>query len=357
MTVKTPWIHSPKFDLAAIIAPSLVVTAIAVIFQKQLIGLSEAPLWLWILLVLGIDVAHVYSSLFRTYFDKGEFEKRKRLYIIAPVASWVVGVAVYAFWGGETFWMLVAYFAIYHFVRQQYGFMMLFRRGETVGDWSYRVDQLAIYLATLYPLVYWHTYPRNFQWFEGFEVIRIPSTIPDLVLRAVTIGVMIAFLAKETIRFAKTKEVNAGKCLLLAATAISWTTGIIILNGDLTFTLVNIVSHGVPYMALVWIYQHKRLKKEGGSAPAFYRFFQLKYVPLYIAVLGLLAYFEEGIWDWFVWQEHGSIFGCIHFQASATALAVLVPLLTVPQVTHYILDAFIWRVNKKGSNEVRGVIG
>jgi len=36
---------------------------------------------------------------------------------------------------------------------------------------------------------------------------------------------------------------------------------------------------------------------------------------------------------------------------------VLVPLLTMPQLTHYVLDAYIWRVNKQGSQEVRAVIG
>lgn len=356
MTVNTPWIYSPKFDLAAIIGPSLVVTLLAVVFQRQLLGMSETPIWLWAFLVLGIDAAHVYSSLFRTYFDKAEFQSRKTLYLIAPVASWIVGVGLYAY-NPVVFWLVVAYFAIYHFVRQQYGFMMLFRRGETVGDWSYRIDQIAIYLATLYPLLYWHTYPRNFQWFEGVEVFHISSPWPELIVRFLYIGVLLVFAGKEIVRTKETGEVNAGKCLLLAATAISWATGIVLLNGDMTFTLVNVVSHGIPYIALVWIFQHRRLKKDPQSAPKFFRFFQLKYLPIYLGALVVFAFFEEGIWDRVVWQEHSQLFGNFHFQASATVLALLVPLLTVPQVTHYILDAFIWRVNKKGHQEVRQVIG
>jgi hypothetical protein len=30
----------------------------------------------WFILVLLIDVSHVYSSLFRTYFDKNAFEQK-----------------------------------------------------------------------------------------------------------------------------------------------------------------------------------------------------------------------------------------------------------------------------------------
>jgi hypothetical protein len=356
MRIATPWIYSPKFDLSAIIGPPVAITAVVLIWGKQLARLDEPP-WLWVLLVLGIDVAHVYSSLFRTYFDKDEFTKRRRLYLVVPALCWGIGVALYAIWGPTVFWSAVAYFAIYHFVRQQYGFLMLYRRGEPVGDFSYRIDQLAIYLATVYPLVYWHTYPRSFQWFSDFDVIHLPSVWPEHICRVLYVFVLGAFATKELLRWRTTGTLNGGKCLLLTATAAAWGTGIILFNGDLTFTLINIISHGIPYMALIWIYQFRKKTSRAGAQNRFLRFFQLKYIPIYILALVVFSYAEECIWDWCVWREHANIFGPIYFPASATALVLLVPLLTMPQTTHYVLDAFIWRVNKKGSQEVRAVIG
>ena len=82
----------------------------------------------------------------------------------------------------------------------------------------------------------------------------------------------------------------------------------------------------------------------------------MKYVPLYVLALVALATFEEGIWDWLVWKEHGELFGNVSWTLPTAALIILVPLLTMPQVTHYVLDAFIWRVNKKGK-DIRAVIG
>ncbi len=357
MRVATPWIYSPKFDLAAIIGPPVAVTAIVLAFGNQLSRVSEVPVWLWIVLVLGIDVAHVYSSLFRTYFDREEFDRRRTLYIAAPILCWLGGVTVFATLGQGVFWSLVAYFAIYHFVRQQYGFMMLYRRGEPVGDWGYRVDQLAIYLATVYPLVYWHTYPRKFQWFSGFEMLRLPVIWPEQLLRGVYAITLLAFLAKELHRWIKTKELNGGKILLLLATAASWATGIILFNGDLTFTLINIVSHGIPYMALIWIYQYRKRSKAAPGSNRILNFFQLKYLPIYMGVLLVFAYLEEGMWDWFVWREQPQVFGPFHAPVPLLVLTILVPLLTMPQLTHYVLDAYIWRVNKKGKEEVRAVIG
>ena len=357
MRIATPWIYSPKFDLSAIIGPPVVITAIVLVWGSKIATIQNTPTWLWIFLVLGIDVAHVYSSLFRTYFDKDEFQRRKTLYLAVPVVCWLGGIGLYAFFGPVVFWSFVAYFAIYHFVRQQYGFLMLYRRGEPVGDLGYRIDQVAIYMATIYPLVYWHTYSRNFQWFSDFEVIRIPSVLPHHICLSIYVLSIGAFLVKEAHRWMTTGSLNAGKCLLLMATAAAWGTGIILFNGDLTFTLINIISHGIPYMALIWIYQFRKRDNKAHAENRFLRFFQLKYIPIYVLALVALAYFEEGIWDWFIWQEHRNIFGSVHVAASATILVILVPLLTMPQVTHYVLDAYIWRVNKRGKEEVRAIIG
>lgn len=357
MRVATPWIYSPKFDLSAIIGPPVLITTVVLIWGNKLAAIQDTPPWLWILLVLGIDVAHVYSSLFRTYFDRDEFQKRRTLYLVVPVATWLIGIAIYLIKGPAFFWACIAYFAIYHFVRQQYGFLMLYRRGEPVGGWEYRLDQFAIYIATIYPLIYWHTFGREFQWFSEFDVVQIKAAWPELLCRVLYVLGIGGFLVKEAWRWKTMGSLNGGKVLLLVATAAAWGTGIILFNGDLTFTLVNIISHGIPYMALIWIYQYRKRGSQTHSHNGFLRFFQWKYIPIYIISLMALAYFEEGIWDWFVWREHQGIFGNFHLQATATVLAVLVPLLTMPQVTHYVLDAYIWRVNKKGKEEVRAVIG
>jgi hypothetical protein len=63
----------------------------------------------------------------------------------------------------------------------------------------------------------------------------------------------------------------------------------------------------------------------------------------------LLAYLEEGAWDLLVWHEHASLFGDWQLPAlPKELLAVVVPLLILPQATHYVLDAWIWKFD--GSN-------
>ena len=77
-------------------------------------------------------------------------------------------------------------------------------------------------------------------------------------------------------------------------------------------------------------------------------------------VLLLFAYFEEGLWDGFVWRDHQGLFPWTQqfpFLQDEHLLALIVPLLTLPQVTHYVIDGFIWRVRKPQSATERKVFG
>jgi hypothetical protein len=53
--------------------------------------------------------------------------------------------------------------------------------------------------------------------------------------------------------------------------------------------------------------------------------------------------------DFIVWNENKSIFSFFYDVTPAfifNAKAVIVPLLIMPQLTHYILDGFIWKISK-----------
>ena len=122
---------------------------------------EDTPEWTWIGAVLLIDVAHVYATGFRVYFDRDELSRRPWLYGLTPLLAFLVGLAIYSespLW----FWRILAYMAVFHFVRQQYGWVALYRsRGKETGRIGYWIDASAIYLATLYPLIYWHAHLPN----------------------------------------------------------------------------------------------------------------------------------------------------------------------------------------------------
>jgi hypothetical protein len=344
------WIFSPKVDLAFIIGPAFFVTAGVIVFQNQLEKLSAVPPWMWLLLIVGVDVTHVYSTLFRTYFDRVEMQQRQALYLLTPLIAWVVGCLLYSL-GSMVFWRVLAYLAVFHFVRQQYGLMMIYARTD---DPRYKlIDKMAIYAATLYPLIYWHGTDRSFEWFVQGDFYKFSSAIVVTVSAYLYLVILIAYALKELLIWRRNRAFNWPRNLMLIGTALSWIVGIVILNNDIAFSAVNVISHGVPYLALMWIYSHNQVRFQGAASSFQFawltRLFSGKWLVIYLLGLFIGAYFEETLWDGLIWHEHETV---LYFAdklpqiTSEQTLVWLVPLLAMPQITHYVLDAYIWRMQK-----------
>ena len=353
-----PWLFSPAFDFAFILSPAILVSAIVLVFHDRFEALEAVPPWLWLLLVVGVDVSHVYSTLFRTYLDRDEVRQRQGLYTLVPLGAWMVGCLLYSV-DGALFWRVLAYLAVFHFVRQQYGFMMIYGREERdAPNYHRRLDKAAIYLATLYPLVYWHTHQRAFNWFVEGDFLKVDMPFIANVVGGAYLAVIAAYLAKEAMLWRRAKTFNLPRNLLLLGTAVSWFVGIVAFNNDVAFSATNILAHGIPYLALIWVFaRNRRAQASDGESPFIALWvralFTWKAAPLYAGVLFVIAFVEEGVWDGFVWRDHGALF---HFSdalpliQSEHTLAWLVPLLALPQATHYILDAFIWRLKSNDTH-------
>jgi hypothetical protein len=323
---------------------------------------DDLPPWGFLATVVFVDVAHVYATLYRVYLDRPELLRRRELYSLLPLGVWLAGILVYAV-SDRAFWTVLAYVAVFHFVKQQEGFVRLYR--AKVGERERRDlawDRLAVYAMTLYPLVVWHAHlPRAFHWFRNRDFVALPSLDPTIVAVLLTTagvlywGFLAAYVARTIVRVATGRAAwNPGKWGILLATWACWYLGIVPFDSDLAFTLTNVLLHGVPYMGLVILTARRKqlgpaeASYEPGSLPA--RLFSAGALGIVASLLVLwgLGYFEESVWDHLVWHEHGSIFGELGRVDPGALLSVLVPLLSVPQATHYLLDGVIWKLD--GSN-------
>ena len=348
------WLRSPAFDLGFIVAPPLL-AALAVL-SFGFLRAPETPVWGWVVLVVCVDVAHVYASIYRTYFDPKELRRRAALYVNVPVACWAAGVLLYRH-SPLFFWRTLAYVAVFHFIRQQYGFMRIYQHLQGLRSRLDDVlDQAALYGAMLYPLAFWHATPgRRFVWFVAGDFARLPAVAAKLAGWAYA-AALAAFFARQVQMYARHGRLNWGKVGIVSTTAVSWYVGIVALNSDFAFTATNVLAHGIPYFALVWLYGHRKW----GGAPSWRG---LLHRPaawlLFLLPLIGLAYFEEGLWDVLVWKEHVSVFAglALSWEPSSAALALLVPLLALPQSTHYVLDAWIWKLDGSNPDLRRSLFG
>lgn len=346
-----PWLVSARWDTAVFGGSALL--TFALLLAAPLAGgwTASAPPWLFLLAVVFVDVAHVWATAYRVYLDPEEWRRRPGLYAGVPLACYVGGVLLYTASAG-LFWRVLAYVAVLHFVRQQYGWVALYRRRLGVRSPLDRwLDDAAIYSATLYPLLYWHAHlPREFAWFlKGDFLPGLPKGAVD-VLFPVHIAITAAYTLRQIQLVATGRPVSPGKNLIVATTWLSWYVGIVSLDSDYAFTVTNVLVHGIPYLAFVWVYGRSRFRD---SPLPVARAFQPGRWWLYLAPLLAVAWCEEWVWDRLVWHEHVTLFPGPEMTVGQTLLALLVPLLALPQATHYVLDAWVWRVRPENPDLAR----
>jgi hypothetical protein len=320
--------------------------ALALVAVGHATGLSDGglPEWGWLIFVLGVDVAHVYATLFRTYFDRSELARHRLRYWGVPLACWLLGVALYL-QGPLVFWRVLAYVALFHFVRQQVGWVAVYRaRSGRKGPMDRWLDEAAVYAATLYPVLHWHAnlVDREFAWFVSGDFAEAGAWVTKLLPAAAVIWAttLVLFSARQVMRFVTSGTLEVGKSVVVLTTAAIWYVGIVVTNSDFDFTVTNVIVHGAPYVALIWAYvrarRHDAPEALGSQIAA-------GGIAAFFGALVLFAFVEELAWDRLVWQDRSWLFGSSELGLGELALALVVPLLAVPQATHYVLDGLLWR--------------
>ncbi|HVY47842.1 MAG TPA: hypothetical protein VHB21_18265 [Minicystis sp.] len=347
----SPWLFGAGTDVAVFGGPAALALALTALAPRLAPG-GELPGWAWLAFVLAVDVAHVHTTLFRTYFDPVELRRHKRRYALVPVACWAAGALLHAA-GEGVFWRALAYVAVFHFVRQQVGWVLVYRARAGERDRLGRaLDAAVVYAATLYPLAYWHAHlPRAFRWFMDGDFVDARVLAPIVPVLAAAEAALLALYAARAVAAAlRGGRPNWGKHLVVATTAVTWYVGIVATDSDFSFTVCNVLVHGVPYMALLWAYARARGAETDARGSLVARVASLGVVAFLGAALAF-AYVEELAWDRLVWHEAPPWFGGV---ARDTPLlgpvlrSLVVPLLAVPQATHYALDAVLWRRGDAG---------
>jgi hypothetical protein len=332
-----PAIVSPRFDFGWFVAPGLVAIA-----WGLLLGLrgerEESGLGLWIVGVLLVDVAHVYASLWRTYLDPQARKLHRKRLLWAPILCAWFGFLLHLE-SPLLFWGVLAYVAIFHFIKQHIGFALLYVRAGDESPTDRKLVTWAVWAGTLGPVLWWHAnLPTEFAWFmQGDLVAFVPAFVGPLAL-LLQVPIWIAFAWRRLV-LARAGRPNPMLVWLVVVPALCWHLGIVVFDDDRIFTITNVFLHGIPYLALVFVAGGRERVQATVKSPRL-----LWIVAVFYGLLVVLAVGEEALWDRLVWHDHATLFGTTEVTLDHYALSIVVALLAVPQATHYLLDRWIWRV-------------
>ncbi len=313
---------------------------------------DDVPLWLFILLVVAFDVAHVWATLYLSYLDRNLMRRRRALFLWPIPVSFSIAFFVHHYSSG-LYWTLLAYIAIIHFVTQQWGIVALYKRtSKDHRPLDYYLDKLTIWTGALGPLLLWHATPgRELDWFDAGEqfIVRLPPEISPFVYVTMAVTAL-AYVARQVVRFHEERVHTLGKNLWIFASWTSWSVGISDADHPLISAAVINLLHGIPFLVLVWNRCNQRWEgKQGKESPFLAWISQRRTIVLFYGFVLGIALIEELLWDGLVWRVYlGDIFILPSAFAAATAQSIVVALLSVPQIVHYFLDGFIWKLD--GSN-------
>jgi hypothetical protein len=368
------WIISPLADLSLFLGTtlgSLLFISWEWIDRKA----ASTPLALYIFFICFIDVAHVYSTIYRVYLDPEERARRRLLYFGVIPAVYLIGLSAYLI-SPRIFWGLCAYYAIFHFTQQLAGFTAIYRRKGEEPDgwrsWAATLDKITVFAGTLYPILWWHAHleDRRYAWFLHGDFVfdgKLFFGVPEWMARValpVYLALGVSYLVRSVVTARQKGFVNWGKHAVVAATWITYGSGIVLFNSDVIWIAMIVPLHGIPYLALIWTYGRRRHREgaPGGSRLLHFIFRGPGRFWAFYCIVLFLAFFEEIIWEILVWQDQffrpGTYIDSVPTLVTENSwwYALWFPLLTIPQAVHYYLDRHLWKAKANpGLGELLGM--
>lgn len=351
------WIVSAPFDLSIVLVPLML--ALGALALIKGLGVQE-PLWAYLLFFVSFDVAHVWGTIYITYLDPDAMQRRRWLFLLPIPICFILSFGLHLI-SPTAFWTIVAYVAIYHFAKQQYGFVAIYKARERERDpIDYKLDKLALWTAALGPVLLWHATPRGqFDWFGSGEsfLFTLPAWAQGPIL-AGWLLVGLAYIARQVQVWVRDRRFNLGKNVWMLAAWVSWFIGVRLSEHlFISAAFLNLV-HGIPYMALIW--RRCNVRWSGGAGEHTTRhkarmarlmvwLSRAKRWFWFYGIVLALAIAEEFLWDGLVWGKYlPDALGMSAPELSKVAMAFWVALLSLPQIVHYFLDGYLWKMD--GSN-------
>ncbi|HYJ87214.1 MAG TPA: hypothetical protein VEW46_14225 [Pyrinomonadaceae bacterium] len=252
--VSLRWIISARDDLIWLIGSVLSSYALLVLYVTGIIPLVPMVA-LWAIL---IDAPHVFGTFSRTYFDKTEWQNRRRL-LWGSLLFFAVGPIMVLAGAAFIFFFFAALWAYYHLVKQHYGFMVLYKKkNNDLAAVDNALDRLLLLFAFNYPFV-------EFIARDPEAMARVPmplqsgvNTLANILLTA-TIILAGAWLLRQVQRAITGEPLNVPKYLLLAAAIpMHW---VVLLtpmpHKPIAIVAILTIYHNLQYHRLIWFHNQK----------------------------------------------------------------------------------------------------
>lgn len=283
--------------------------------------------------VMGlIDSGHVYSTLWRTYFHIEEW-RSSSLYIWTPIIIFIIGFSWFHF-QLPYLYSFIFYATAYHHIRQFYGVTKWYEKlDRSFTKWSVRF----LYMLSLSPAIAAHfRSDLVIEFYTEKDLFMYPNPMIFKYMVGLNVMLVLSYLAYELNNYRR-GDFKLNRCLSVVAPVILYTTVFYVGKDGFQILLPLMVAHGIPYYAMLGVGLTRTRPKRFPS------YMTVAKAVLFTAVLfgGFEFYFEREIIDF---DER------YLFIPPKLWESLLLGLYVIPMMSHYTLDAFIWKSKHRESS-------
>lgn len=278
------WIVSPAYDLAFFFGGAAASLAALGLY------LAGVPiLVLWWTWILAFDGPHIAAAFTRTYLDRDEWRRHRRLlawsllaFAAGPLAL-ALGRLLRSDEPFQLFLGLAVFYAYYHVVRQHYGFLALYGAVERSAPSAFRAEKWALYVGCWAPYAYLLiTHPKAravLRLHAPAEAGSAQQALAAVLVAAwlVALTVPVAVVAREP----RGNRLRPSSIYVLVTVALYGLIYLVVARAEPVYALSNgpdqdflllsvlvTLFHNVQYVGLVWFHNHNRYRREGDFGPA-----------------------------------------------------------------------------------------
>ncbi|MBX5481853.1 MAG: hypothetical protein IRZ16_08455 [Myxococcaceae bacterium] len=267
IAARSPYIVSPGFDAVFFFgstASVLMAWAAASLFHVN---------GFYVLAAVAVvsNGPHLVATWTRVYFDKREWRKRPWQIFLGPVVITAAVVAVLqgmGFKGSRVLNTALLYWAVWHFVQQNWGLLRIYqkRSGEPDSSWALRLERPMLYVFVAWCMLHrLQTGPRRL---FGTEVYYVP--IPLWAVNVLLVVSCLLAAAWIVLRLREGRVAWTTSALLrggfLACAALGFFVPFLLITTDDTSGFAAAACwHGLQYIGIVHFYHRNAWK--GGVHP------------------------------------------------------------------------------------------
>lgn len=342
---QSSWVFSQQEDLWVFIGPLILAYSLLAIMHFTGMSIfADGPDFFYYYVALFVDGSHGITTFVRLSQKQDISKEQKIFFFLLPAIIWLLILSLIQM-QFSYIEIMISYFAIYHFIKQQYGWLRITSvKTQSLTQTEEFLDKMMIYNVTLFPIFYWSFIKTNFGWYGPNDIIKFYDHAwmkPVLIIIHITLSLIYLYFQVHANKHRT--HTPWGKYLIIAVTWVAWVIPIVILESHIAKVLCFAIPHGLQYYYINFKVQSQSNNKTQTSprqslVPYLLRFY-LAFVFIELLIMSVDKKMIEFLsLHYTVYQQSGSSF---------------LALVSVFQIWHFIADGYIWKIKSQKSAQLQ----